>query len=92
MAGCQLAPPSVDTSTPATCPPASAAVPLTVTWAPLATEVPGAGVEMATVGPVVSVDFVAATSRESRVVGCALMSASRLTWACCIRMSAATGA
>src|SRR5262245_56486630 len=42
VAGCQVAPPSVETSTPATTPPpASVAVPVTVTCEPFARFVPG---------------------------------------------------
>ncbi len=41
MAGCQVDPPSVETSTPATVPPpVSTAVPLTVTSLPFATALP----------------------------------------------------
>src|SRR5690349_9432694 len=43
VAGCQVLPPSVDTSTPATTPPLSVAVPLTVTCEPSAAADPFAG-------------------------------------------------
>ena len=92
MAGCQDAPPSVDTSTPATRPPTSVAVPLTVTVVPLAIDAPDAGVLIVATGPVVSVDAVAATRPVIRVAGCAFMSARRLTVACCMRGSAAAPA
>ena len=49
----------MDTSTPATCPPTSVAVPVSVTWLPLAIEAPTAGETIETVGPVVSVDDLA---------------------------------
>jgi hypothetical protein len=87
-AGCQVRPLSSETSTPATTPPLSAAVPETVTFAPLAAEAPAAGDVTVAVGPVASVDAVAATSPLIRVAGCTFMSASRFTVACCIRGSA----
>src|SRR5947208_10240872 len=40
LAGCQVTPPSVDTSTPPTTPPASVAVPLTITLTPLCSVAP----------------------------------------------------
>lgn len=88
VAGCQVSPPSVDTSTPATRPPTSVAVPLTVTSDPLATEVAGAGEVIVALGAVVSVDAVGRTSPLISVAGCTPMSAKRLTVACCIRGSA----
>src|SRR5690349_7884217 len=79
VAGCQVAPLSVDTSTPATTPPVSLAVPVTVTFPPSPTVVEDDGEVMVEVGAVVSVDAVAATSPVSRAHGWAPMSASRLT-------------
>src|SRR4051812_13533975 len=90
LAGCQRVPPSVETSTPATVPPpASDAVPVTVTVLPLGTVDPSAGEVIVAVGAVWSVVAVAATSPVCRVDGCAFMSASRFTVACC--MSRSTG-
>src|SRR4051812_16085510 len=86
-AGCQVLPPSSDTSTPPTRPPTSDAVPVTVIAAPLRTEAPGAGEVIVVVGGVVSVDAVAPTSPLISVAGCAPMSARMLTVACCIRGS-----
>ena len=63
VAGCQVVPPSVETSTPATTPPpASVAVPLMVTAEPSDTVAPCDGELMDDVGAVVSVDAVAAVS------------------------------
>mgnify|MGYP006873515074 CR=1 FL=1 len=75
-------------STPATTPPVSDAVPVTVTREPFGCAEPAAGLVMVTVGAVVSVDMVAAVRPDISVVGWAPMSASRLTCACCIRGSA----
>ena len=61
VAAFQVVPPSAETSTPATRPAASAAVPVAVTEAPLATDPPAGAVTVA-VGPVVSADFVALVS------------------------------
>ena len=84
-----MVPLSVDTSTPPTRPPVSAAVPVTVTGAPTDRLAPAAGEVMADVGAVVSVEAVAATSPGRSVVGCTPMSANRLTVACCAAVSAA---
>ena len=62
-----------------------------VTFEPFAWVEPAAGELIVTVGRVVSVDLVAATRPDISVVGCAPMSASRLTCACCIRGSAGSG-
>ena len=43
VAGCQVVPPSVETSTPATAPPASVAVPEIVNRVPSAIAAPGDG-------------------------------------------------
>src|ERR1700730_13182383 len=88
FAGCQVVPPSVDTSTPATTPPpASPAVPLMVTAAPSVRLAPEAGELICELGGVVSVDGLAATRPPSRLNGWAPMSAKRLTVACCIVLS-----
>src|SRR5437762_2424277 len=64
----QVAPPSVDTSTPATRPPpVSAAVPVMVTAVPAANEAPAAGAEIVDVGGAVSVEAVAAVSPGCRL-------------------------
>ena len=90
VTGCQVLPPSVETSTPATTPPpASAAVPLMVTGAPSEKVAPGDGEVIAEVGGVVSVEGVAAVSPAISVAGCALMSARTFTVACC--MAGSTG-
>ena len=89
VAGCHEVPSSREYSTPATTPPpVSDAVPVSVTLVPLGCVEPAAGEVMATVGPVVSVDLVAAVRPVISVVGWAPMSASRFTCACCIRRSA----
>ncbi len=89
MAGCQVAPPSADTSTPPTCPPTSLAVPVTVTCVPSTGWAPPAGEVMMAVGGVVSVDAVAGCSPAIRVAGCTPMSANRFTVACCMLASVA---
>ncbi len=58
----------MDTSTPATRPPVSDAVPSTVTRLPWAMVDPEVGLLTVTVGGVVSVDFVLATRPEAMVV------------------------
>ncbi len=83
-AGCQVVPPSLETSTPATWPPASVTVPEKVYGAP--TVAAGAFV-IATVGAALSLLAVAATSPLCRVAGCTPMSARKLTVACLIRTS-----
>src|SRR5262245_47901271 len=60
VAACQLAPPSTDTSTAATTPPTSLAVPAIVTGPPLATVAPLAGEVIVELGGVTSVDALAA--------------------------------
>jgi hypothetical protein len=85
VARCQLSPPSRDTSTIATMPPpVSLAVPFTVRTVPLVWVVPEAGEVIATVGAVLSVDMVGATSPAMSVPGCAFMSANTFTVACCM--------
>ena len=81
-------PPSTDTSTPATTPPASPAVPLIDTRLPLPTEAPAAGDAMAEEGAIVSNVMFAwrgfvASAPVCSDAGCAPMSASRFTVACC---------
>src|SRR3954468_9461724 len=90
LAGCQVVPPSVDTSTPATTePPDALALPVTVTLVPSATVAPAAGAVMDDVGAVRLVDAVAAVSPARSVAGWAPMSARRLTVAW--RMLRSTG-
>ena len=70
VVGCQVCPPSVETSTPATTPPPeSVAEPVIVTALPSAIVLPDVGLEIVDVGGVVSVDAVAATSPDSSVAG-----------------------
>jgi hypothetical protein len=88
VAGCQLDPPSVETSTPATVPPLSVAVPEIVTVAPSETAAPPDGLVIVELGAVVSVDAETAVSPLIKVVACAPMSAKRFTVACCITGSA----
>src|SRR4051812_49139992 len=88
LAICQVRPPSVDTSTPATTPPASVAVPEIVDSAPSCRVAPAAGEVIAAVGPAVSVDAVAGTRPVISAYGWTPMSANRLTVACCIVTSA----
>jgi hypothetical protein len=84
VAGCQVAPPSADTSTPPTCPPTSLAVPVTATCVPSTGCAPAAGEVMLAVGGVVSADAVAGCNPAIRVAGCTPMSANRFTVACCM--------
>src|SRR5207244_4015768 len=85
FAGCQVVPPSVETSTPATTPPPeSLAVPWMVTVEASARLAPGAGEVMFDVGGVVSNDGDALTRPEMRANGWAPMSAKRFTVACCM--------
>ena len=91
-AGCQVVPPSVETSTLPTWPPpdspaTSVAVPLIVTGAPLATLEPSSGELITELGGAVSVEAVAPTRSPCSVSGWAPMSASTLTVACCMRGS-----
>src|SRR5262249_49166826 len=89
LAGCQVTPPSTDTSTPPTTPPpTSAAVPVMVTVVPYWTVEPDIGNVMVEVGGVTSVDCEEATKPGCRVAGCTPISANRLRVACCIRISA----
>ena len=89
VAGCHVVPPSVETSTPATTPPTSLAVPEIVVLAPSWRLAPFAGEAMLAVGFVVSVDFVAVLrpSAGSSANGWTPMSANRLTVACCMFLS-----
>src|SRR4051794_34086728 len=89
VAGCHVLPPSVETSTPATTPPASLAVPVIVVVAPSWRLAPFAGDVMVAVGAVLSVDLLATLSPSagSSANGCTPMSAKRLTVACCMLLS-----
>ena len=87
VASRQVAPPSNETSTPATRPPESVAVPAIVTGWPVWTVVPVAGLVIVAVGRTVSVLAVANVSPDWMVPGCAPMSAKRFTVACCMRTS-----
>ena len=81
----QVAPPSTDTSTAATTPSASAAVPVTVSGVPTGTSAPVAGHVTTDVGGVWSADVDGYTRFDCSVAGSAPMSASTLAVACCIR-------
>src|SRR5688572_1657926 len=83
-AGCQVLPPSVETSMPATTPPTSLAVPL-ITTEFCGTFAPEAGVVIVTVGAVLSLDALCADSPGCRLAGCTFMSANWFTVACCMR-------
>ncbi len=86
VAGCQVAPSSVETSMPATTPPpASVAVPPIVADWPSVTA--DGNEVMVDVGFVVSVDAAAAVRFDCRVAGWAPRSANRLTVACCMLRS-----
>ena len=82
VAGCHVEPPSVETSTPATTPPTSLAVPETVLFTPSCSVAPFAGEVTVAVGAVVSVDLLASVRPLDSAKGCAPMSAKRLTVAC----------
>src|SRR6187200_218729 len=70
VAGCQLAPSSVETSTPATVPPpASVEDPEIVTSEPSAIALPAAGLAIVVVGAVVSVEADSGTRPDISVVG-----------------------
>src|SRR5215813_3288821 len=85
VTGCQVVPPLVEISTPATTPPpASVAVPLMVTAEPSGKAAPADGEVIVDVGGVVSADCVAGVRPDISVAGCTLpMSANRFTVACC---------
>ena len=74
----------METSIPATTPPASLAVPEIVFAAPSWKVAPAAGEEIDAVGAVVSVDLVAVVRPRlgSSAKGCTPMSANRFTVAC----------
>src|SRR5262249_2898893 len=83
LAGVQVEPPSVETSTAATTPPPSSeAVPEIVTVLPSDRFAPAAGEATVALGGVVSVDPGVATRPACRVAGWVPMSAIRLTVAC----------
>src|SRR6185295_5252696 len=85
VAGCHVVPPSVETSTPATWPPLSDAVPEIVTfWPSLTVE----GTLRVEVGAVVSVEAEAPVRSDCIVAGWAPMSANRFTVACSMLRSA----
>src|SRR6185437_179209 len=70
VAGCQVCPPSVETSTPATMPPPlSEAVPVIVTGTPAVSAAPLRGAVITEVGGVKSVDGVAQSRPGMRVPG-----------------------
>ena len=84
VAACHVAPPSTETSTPATTPPPmSVAVPLTTTSSPCGNVAPSAGDTIVELGGPMSSDAVAAISGACSEAGCTPMSANRLTVACC---------
>src|ERR1700674_1268941 len=88
LAGCQVAPPSTETSTPPTTPPpASVAVPVMVTGIPADTTPPGSGKVIEDVGATVSEEAEAVVRGDCNVAGCTPISANRLTVACCIEAS-----
>ena len=88
---CQVAPPSTDTSTPATCPSTSVATPLITTGWPSMKLEPLPGVATEDMGGVVSVDWTAATSSDCNVAGRTPISASKFTIACCMSGSVGVG-
>src|SRR5215831_6330619 len=92
VAGCHVAPLSVETSTPATTPPpVSDAVPVIVTAVPLVSVAPPVGAVILDEGGVWSVEAVAATRPACIVVGWTPMSAIRLSVACCMLRSGFAG-
>ena len=86
LAGFQVCPPSVETSTATTkAPEAALAVPVIVTGVPLGSDAPGGGQVMAEVGGVLlRAVWVAGTNPGWSVPGWAPMSANRFTVACCM--------
>src|SRR5579864_4003763 len=71
LAGCQVEPPSIETSTPPTTPPpASVAVPVTVTGIPAETVPPGSGNVIEDVGAKVSEEAEAGVRGDCNVAGC----------------------
>ena len=85
VTGCQVLPPLVEISTPATTPPPeSVAVPVMVTACPSEKVAPGDGEVIVEVGGVVSVDAVVDVSPVISVAGCAPISARMFTVACCM--------
>src|SRR5664279_510863 len=81
VAGCHVAPPSTVTSTPATTPPESVAVPETVTWVPSAM-FPAVGVLMVTAGGGWALEADVATRPGCKLVGWTPMSARTLIVSC----------
>src|SRR5947209_3364873 len=84
VACCHVLPLSTDTSTPATPPPESAAVPVMVMAVPIGILWPLIGNVTVEVGGVRSVLGFAGNKPACNVPGCAPMSANRLTVACCM--------
>jgi hypothetical protein len=83
LAGCHDAPPSTETSTPATTPDVSVAVPVITTSVSAATLAPAVGKVIVEPGRLVSVEVVANVRPGCNVPGCVLpMSANKLTIAC----------
>src|SRR5215472_12375843 len=76
LAGCQVRPPSTETSTPATTPPTSVAVPVMVTGVPTCAPVRELIPE---VGGAVSVEAVAASNPACKLPGWSPISARRFT-------------
>ncbi len=81
----QVVPPSTDTSTAATTPPTSEAVPVTVSGDPTGTVVPATGKVTVETGAVWSVDVDGMVRPDCSVAGREPMSASMLAVACCMR-------
>src|ERR1700704_4665632 len=88
LAGCQVVPPSTETSTPPTTPPpASVAVPVMATGMPADPSPPGSGNGREDVGARVWAEADAEVRGDCKVAGCTPISANRLTVACCIDAS-----
>src|SRR3954464_3112280 len=83
VARCHVVPPSSETSTAATRPSASEAAPVTVRFVFDETELPVAGEPIVDVGGATSADGVPGVNPPCSSAGCAPMSPSRLTVACC---------
>src|SRR5262249_10879941 len=91
VAGCQVLPSSVETSTPPmTPPPASLAVPVMVTVEFDCTLACAEGEAITDEGGAASVEADAGVNAAMRVLGCTPISANRFTVACCMRSSGPT--
>ncbi len=90
VAGCQVVPPSVETSTPATTSPGAlvVAVPVIVEGAPSGSEASFVGLVMTELGGVVLEDSAPGTRPDMRVAGCTPIMANRFTTNCCMFLSA----